>query len=56
MARSGGTGAQITQAGWSGVRWRNLTAGIVALHAGYKPAERSISFGGVGEAEMGWGE
>ncbi|MEB4208055.1 demethylmenaquinone methyltransferase [Mycobacterium sp. 94-17] len=28
---------QITEAGWSGVRWRNLTGGIVALHAGYKP-------------------
>jgi demethylmenaquinone methyltransferase/2-methoxy-6-polyprenyl-1,4-benzoquinol methylase len=28
---------QITQAGWSGVRWRNLTGGIVALHAGTKP-------------------
>jgi demethylmenaquinone methyltransferase/2-methoxy-6-polyprenyl-1,4-benzoquinol methylase len=28
---------QIIQAGWSGVRWRNLTGGIVALHAGYKP-------------------
>ena len=28
---------QITQAGWSGVRWRNLTGGIVALHAGHKP-------------------
>lgn len=28
---------QITQAGWAGVCWRNLTGGIVALHAGYKP-------------------
>jgi demethylmenaquinone methyltransferase/2-methoxy-6-polyprenyl-1,4-benzoquinol methylase len=28
---------QMTQAGWSGVRWRNLSAGIVALHAGHKP-------------------
>lgn len=28
---------QIAQAGWSEVRWRNLTGGIVALHAGYKP-------------------
>jgi demethylmenaquinone methyltransferase/2-methoxy-6-polyprenyl-1,4-benzoquinol methylase len=28
---------QMTQAGWSGVRWRNLTGGIVALHAGHKP-------------------
>src|ERR1700749_927591 len=29
---------QIGQAGWSGVRWRNLTGGIVALHAAYKAA------------------
>ncbi len=29
---------QIAQAGWSAVRWRNLTGGIVALHAGYKPS------------------
>jgi demethylmenaquinone methyltransferase/2-methoxy-6-polyprenyl-1,4-benzoquinol methylase len=28
---------QIAAAGWSAVRWRNLTGGIVALHAGYKP-------------------
>jgi demethylmenaquinone methyltransferase/2-methoxy-6-polyprenyl-1,4-benzoquinol methylase len=28
---------QISQAGWSAVRWRNLTGGIVALHAGYQP-------------------
>jgi demethylmenaquinone methyltransferase/2-methoxy-6-polyprenyl-1,4-benzoquinol methylase len=28
---------QISEAGWSAVRWRNLTGGIVALHAGYKP-------------------
>jgi demethylmenaquinone methyltransferase / 2-methoxy-6-polyprenyl-1,4-benzoquinol methylase len=28
---------QICRAGWSEVRWRNLTGGIVALHAGYKP-------------------
>jgi demethylmenaquinone methyltransferase/2-methoxy-6-polyprenyl-1,4-benzoquinol methylase len=28
---------QISEAGWAGVRWRNLTGGIVALHAGYKP-------------------
>jgi demethylmenaquinone methyltransferase/2-methoxy-6-polyprenyl-1,4-benzoquinol methylase len=27
----------ITQAGWTGVRWRNLTGGIVALHAAHKP-------------------
>lgn len=28
---------QISEAGWSAVRWRNLTGGIVALHAGCKP-------------------
>ena len=28
----------IEQAGWSTVRWRNLTGGIVALHAAVKPA------------------
>ena len=28
---------QMAQAGWSGVQWRNLTGGIVALHAGHKP-------------------
>jgi demethylmenaquinone methyltransferase/2-methoxy-6-polyprenyl-1,4-benzoquinol methylase len=28
---------QISRAGWSEVWWRNLTGGIVALHAGYKP-------------------
>lgn len=28
---------QMWRAGWSAVRWRNLTGGIVALHAGYKP-------------------
>jgi demethylmenaquinone methyltransferase / 2-methoxy-6-polyprenyl-1,4-benzoquinol methylase len=29
---------QIADAGWSTVRWRNLTGGIVALHAAVKPA------------------
>ena len=29
---------QISAAGWSAVRWRNLTGGIVALHAAYKAA------------------
>ena len=29
---------RISAAGWSAVRWRNLTGGVVALHAGYKPA------------------
>ncbi|BBY28039.1 demethylmenaquinone methyltransferase [Mycolicibacterium sediminis] len=28
---------QISDAGWSAVRWRNLTGGIVALHAAVKP-------------------
>ena len=32
---------QISAAGWSAVRWRNLTGGIVALHAGYKPREQA---------------
>ncbi|MFE4460683.1 ubiquinone/menaquinone biosynthesis methyltransferase, partial [Nocardia tengchongensis] len=27
---------RIADAGWSSVRWRNLTGGIVALHRGYK--------------------
>ena len=27
---------QIADAGWSNVRWRNLTGGIVALHAAVK--------------------
>lgn len=29
---------RIEQAGWSDVRWRNLTGGIVALHAAVKPS------------------
>jgi len=28
---------RIEAAGWSQVRWRNLTGGIVALHAAVKP-------------------
>jgi demethylmenaquinone methyltransferase/2-methoxy-6-polyprenyl-1,4-benzoquinol methylase len=28
---------QISRTGWSAVRWRNLTGGIVALHIAYKP-------------------
>src|SRR5262245_33894321 len=28
---------RIAEAGWSAVRWRNLTGGIVALHAATKP-------------------
>lgn len=28
----------IGAAGWSGVQWRNLTGGIVALHRGFAPA------------------
>ncbi len=31
---------QISATGWSAVRWRNLTGGIVALHAAYKPSLR----------------
>ena len=30
---------RINQAGWAGVRWRNLTGGIVALHAATRPAD-----------------
>ena len=30
-------GRRIEQAGWSQVRWRNLTGGIVALHTAVKP-------------------
>ncbi|WP_299559597.1 demethylmenaquinone methyltransferase [uncultured Mycolicibacterium sp.] len=30
---------RIADAGWSQVRWRNLTGGIVALHAAVKPAD-----------------
>ena len=29
--------ARIREAGWDSVRWRNLTGGIVALHAAVKP-------------------
>ena len=29
---------QIADAGWSTVRWRNLSGGIVALHAAVKPS------------------
>lgn len=28
---------RIASAGWTSVRWRNLTGGIVALHAAVKP-------------------
>ena len=31
---------RIKRAGWSGVRWRNLTGGIVALHAATHTPER----------------
>ena len=30
--------SQISDAGWSAVRWRNLSGGIVALHAAVKPS------------------
>ena len=32
---------QIGEAGWAQARWRNLTGGIVALHAAMKPASPS---------------
>jgi demethylmenaquinone methyltransferase/2-methoxy-6-polyprenyl-1,4-benzoquinol methylase len=32
-----GLAQRIADAGWSQVRWRNLTGGIVALHAAVKP-------------------
>ena len=28
---------QVADAGWSGVQWRDLSGGIVALHRGIKP-------------------
>lgn len=31
-----GLAREMSRAGWAAVRWRNLTGGIVALHAGYK--------------------
>ena len=34
---------QIAATGWSAVRWRNLSGGIVALHAAYKPHETPFS-------------
>ena len=30
---------RIKRAGWTGVRWRNLTGGIVALHAATRAAQ-----------------
>jgi demethylmenaquinone methyltransferase/2-methoxy-6-polyprenyl-1,4-benzoquinol methylase len=30
--------AQLQQAGWGSVAWRDLTGGIVALHRGTKPS------------------
>jgi demethylmenaquinone methyltransferase/2-methoxy-6-polyprenyl-1,4-benzoquinol methylase len=33
----------MSRAGWSAVRWRNLTGGIVALHAAYKAREKPLS-------------
>jgi demethylmenaquinone methyltransferase/2-methoxy-6-polyprenyl-1,4-benzoquinol methylase len=32
-----GLADQLREAGWSGVGWRDLTGGIVALHAGVRP-------------------
>ncbi|MBV8929164.1 MAG: demethylmenaquinone methyltransferase [Mycobacteriaceae bacterium] len=34
---------RIKQAGWANVRWRNLTGGIVALHAATRPTDRRVS-------------
>jgi demethylmenaquinone methyltransferase / 2-methoxy-6-polyprenyl-1,4-benzoquinol methylase len=34
-----GLGAWLTAAGWSGVTWRNLTGGVVALHHGWRRPE-----------------
>jgi demethylmenaquinone methyltransferase/2-methoxy-6-polyprenyl-1,4-benzoquinol methylase len=34
---------QIAGTGWSAVRWRNLSGGIVALHAAFKPHESAVS-------------
>ena len=34
---------QISSAGWSTVRWRNLTGGIVALHAAVKPQHAPLT-------------
>ncbi|AYY15722.1 demethylmenaquinone methyltransferase [Actinobacteria bacterium YIM 96077] len=35
-----GMAARLQQAGWSGIRWRNLTGGIVALHHAVRPGGR----------------
>jgi demethylmenaquinone methyltransferase/2-methoxy-6-polyprenyl-1,4-benzoquinol methylase len=32
---------RISAAGWTGVRWRNLSFGIVALHTARRPAKRA---------------
>ncbi|ASY17717.1 demethylmenaquinone methyltransferase [Candidatus Planktophila versatilis] len=32
----GALAAQISQAGWSGVTWKNLTGGVVAVHKAFK--------------------
>ena len=32
----GALAAQISQAGWSGVTWKNLTGGVVAVHMAFK--------------------
>jgi demethylmenaquinone methyltransferase / 2-methoxy-6-polyprenyl-1,4-benzoquinol methylase len=34
--------ARIGAAGWAGVRWRNLSFGIVALHAARRPAAAAV--------------
>ena len=37
---------QMSRAGWSAVRWRNLTGGIVALHAAYKVQRKTAQLNG----------
>lgn len=38
------------EAGWAGVRWRDLTGGIVALHHAVRPAEGGGAGAGAGSA------
>jgi Transcriptional regulator, AbiEi antitoxin len=42
LARPGGLAALLAEAGWSGVGWRNLTGGIVALHRATRARWRSL--------------
>lgn len=36
-----GLAEKLSRAGWAGVRWRNLSAGIVAVHHAVRPSPRS---------------